>query len=190
MQFGDASVDVTLKRDVENTRTITIDGVEYDFSTDDGKSLDRQLEAFYRGDTVNSAENTRWITRFIEKGCQQLEVQHHDMVRFDDTYTAKELVALYTSKLIIDYGIAHSRYDPELWIAVEQIHTIVRCYTADPFVTQQYIQQQLNVNRKRLIQLNQVIKLLKFNLTVITGHVFCMININNYNRAAHHVNHT
>ncbi len=171
MQFGDASVDVTLKRDVENTRTITVDGVEYDFSTDDGKSLDRQLEAFYRGDTVNSAENTIWITRFIEKGCRQLIPQHHDIVRFNDTFTAKEIVALYTSKSIIDCGLAVSRYDPQLMIAVEQIYTIIKCYSADPFVTQQYIQQQLNVNRKRLIQLNQVIKNTEFIQTCITDDI-------------------
>ena len=48
MQFGEALVTVKLQRDTTNTRTITVDGVEYDFSTDDGKSLDRQLEAFYR----------------------------------------------------------------------------------------------------------------------------------------------
>ena len=171
MQFGEALVTVKLQRDTTNTRTITIDGVKYDFSTDDGKSLDRQLQAFYQGDTVNSAENTRWITRFIEKGCQQLAVQHHNMVRFDNTYTAKEIVALYTSKSIIDHGLASSRYDPQLWIAVEQIRTIVRCYSVDPFVTQQYIQQQLNVNRKRLIQLNQIIKNNEFLQTCILDDI-------------------
>ncbi len=171
MQLGNTDITVCLQRNSENIRTISVDGVKYDFSTDDGQSLNRQLEAFYRGDTVNSAENTIWITKFIEQGVYKLRHQHLDMVRFDNTYTAKEILALYTSNAIINYGLAHSRYDPELWIAVEQIHTIVRCYTANPFVTQQHIQHQLQVSKKRLIQLNQIIKNNEFLQTCILDDI-------------------
>jgi len=171
MQLGDTEVSVCLMRDNENIRIINVDGVKYDFSYDDGQSLNRQLEAFYRGDTVNSAENTIWITKFIEQGSYKLRSQHLDIIRYDNTYTAKKILALYTSNAIINYGLAHSRYDPELWIAVEQIHTIVRCYTADPFVTQQHIQEQLHVSHKRLIQLNQIIKNNEFLQTCILDDI-------------------
>ena len=171
MQLGECAVSVSLARNTENSRTITIDGVEYDFSTDDGKSLDRQLDAFYRNDSVNSAENTRWITQFIQKGRQKLVDQHMNIVRFKTQSNYLDIVALYTSKSIIQVGLAQSRYDPQLMQTVEQISDIIDCYSANPFVTQQQVQQKLEVEKKRLIQLNQIIKNNEFIQTCITDDI-------------------
>ena len=178
LDFAGTVVDISFERDSENTREINIDGLTYDFSQDDGLTLDRQLENFvhgaidYRTQILdNTAKNTRWITKLICESVQELEQQHLNNVRFDKHFDRASIVALYTAKNIIDCGFADSRYDSKLADMVNNIVKIIDLYSENPFVTQQAIAQHLNVSQAQLLNINTVMRNSSFVQQVITQDI-------------------
>ncbi len=172
LDFAGTVVNVSFERDSVNKRSISIDGVEYDFSQDDGKTLDRQLEAFVNGIVqLNTADNTRWVTETIVKSVQQLHEQHLDIIRHHTEFDRKQILGLYLSRDIIASGIAHSRYDQQLDWTLEKCLGVIDCYSADPFVKQASIQQKLQLSQPKIIEINRILRNSDFVQQVITDDI-------------------
>lgn len=153
-------VNVMLGRNSRVERQIVIDDTVYDFSTDDGTSLDQQLMDFLNDTTViNSAANTLWIDEFIAEGLTELRKQHLDILRFKTLVNRKDILANYISKDLIDTGMVSSVYEVDamnMWI--NSALTIIDSYNEYPFITQQELAQKIKLEKTQLVKLNQVLR--------------------------------
>ena len=160
--FNETVINVDLQRNTKTHRRLTIDGVDYDFSAD-GNTLDKQLINFLNDKpSANEAQLTRWIDEFIIDGVNTLRQHHLDIVRFNKLNNIKDIVGVYISKLLIDNGLIHSRYDSLLDNYLQHTVDIIECYKVNPFVTQQHIQNTLGISQEKLIQLNIVLQQSEF----------------------------
>jgi dTDP-4-amino-4,6-dideoxy-D-glucose ammonia-lyase len=160
--FNETVINVDLQRNTKTHRRLTIDGVDYDFSAD-STTLDKQLINFLNDKpSANEAQLTRWIDEFIIYGVNTLRQQHLDIVRFNKLNNIKDIVGVYISKLLIDNGLIHSRYDSLLDNYLQHTVDIIECYKVNPFVTQQHIQNTLGISQEKLIQLNIVLQQSEF----------------------------
>lgn len=171
LNFAGTDVTVDFARNSNTQRTITIDDTVYDFAQDDGLALDRQLEAFYQGDVVNSAEQTKWITRCMVTSRKQLREQHVYTVQHHSHLDRPSIVGLYVAADVIARGLAHSRYDPALDTVLKQIVQVIDCYAESPFVTQSQIQDNVNISTSDLVEINQIMRNSDFVQEVITGDI-------------------
>ena len=151
-------INVDLQRNAKSYRCLTIDGVGYDFSADND-TLDKQLLNFMSDEvSINCAKDTRWIDEFIISGVKLLRQQHLDIVRFNKLNNIKDIVGVYISKLLIDNGLIHSRYDSLLDQYLQYTVDIIECYKHNPFVTQRYISETFGISQQKLVQLNIVLQ--------------------------------
>ena len=171
LNFAGTDVTVDFARNSNTQRTITVDHTVYDFAQDDGLALDRQLDAFIEGDSVNSAKNTRWITRCLESSRTQLREQHLYTVQHHADQDRAGIIGLYIAADVIAHKLAHSRYDPALNTILSQIIQVIDCYAESPFVTQCQIQDSLNISHNDLIQINQIMRNSDFVQDVITSDI-------------------
>ena len=151
-------INVDLQRNAKTYRRLMIDGVDYDFSSD-GETLDKQLINFMTNKpSSNEAQLTRWVDRIVLDGVDALREQHLDIVRFNKLKNLKDIVGVYISKALIDNGLVDNRYDSNLDTYLQHSVDIIESYKHNPFITQQEIQQKLNITQDKLIQLNIVLQ--------------------------------
>ena len=100
-----------------------------------------------------------------------LREQHLDIVRFNKLNNITDIIGLYISKPLIDAGLVTSRYDTTLIDYLKYTVGIIDCYKHNPFVTQQYISETININTQQLIQLNIVLQQISFIQECIVGDI-------------------
>ena len=171
MQSGVTHISVDLQRNVLEDRHMKIDGIAYDFNMDT-MTLDKQLLDFLsHNDNINLASDHRWVDEFIINGVTSLREQHLDIVRFNKLNNITDIIGLYISKPLIDAGLVTSRYDTTLIDYLKYTVGIIDCYKHNPFVTQQYISETININTQQLIQLNIVLQQISFIQECIVGDI-------------------
>jgi len=171
MQSGVTHISVDLQRNVLEDRHMKIDGIAYDFNMDT-TTLDKQLLDFLsHNDNINLASDHRWVDEFIINGVTSLREQHLDIVRFNKLNNITDIIGLYISKPLIDAGLVTSRYDTTLIDYLKYTVGIIDCYKHNPFVTQQYISETININTQQLIQLNIVLQQISFIQECIVGDI-------------------
>jgi dTDP-4-amino-4,6-dideoxy-D-glucose ammonia-lyase len=171
--YNNTRVAVTLSRNANTERTLIVDDKVYDFSEDDGRSLDRQLLEFLTGtSTVNSAANTVWIDEFIAQGLIQLRKQHLDIIRFKKLVNRKDIVANYVSKQLIDSNLVKSIYEVDvlnMWL--NATIDIIDSYSDYPFVTQEELAKRTKLEKTQLLRLNKVLRNSDFVQECITQDI-------------------